>query len=84
MTPRRATRGEWADEWAFNASEGDTAQIRMTVAAKRLKVEHARSVRLVKAEIKRVTLDQHQYNKLDKEVRLEELNVVLAKLNRGR
>ena len=41
-------RREWAEQWAFDASEGDTAQIRMTVAAKRLQSEHARAVRIVK------------------------------------
>ena len=41
-------RREWAEQWAFDASEGDTAQIRMTVAAKRLQAEHARAVRIVK------------------------------------
>ena len=41
-------RREWAEQWAFDASEGDTAQIGMTVAAKRLQAEHARAVRIVK------------------------------------
>ena len=41
-------RREWAEQWAFDASEGDTAQIRMTVAATRLQPEHARAVRIVK------------------------------------
>ena len=41
-------RREWAEQWAFDASEGDTAQIRMTVAATRLQAEHARAVRIVK------------------------------------
>ena len=41
-------RREWADKWAFDASEGDTAQIRMTVAAKRLQSEHALAVRIVR------------------------------------
>ena len=45
MTPR-AQGKEWAETWAFDASEGDTAQIRMSVAAKRLKAEHARAVRI--------------------------------------
>ena len=41
-------RREWAEQWAFDASEADTAQIRMTVVAKRLQAEHARAVRIVK------------------------------------
>ena len=84
MTPRRATRGEWAVKRAkslmgFHVDEADNRDV-----AWLLQLEHARAVRIVKAEIKRVTLDQHQYNKLDKEVRLEELNTVLNKLTRGR
>ena len=45
-------RREWAEQWAFDASEGDTAQIRMTVAATRLQAEHARAVRIVKKKIR--------------------------------
>ena len=48
-------RREWAEQWAFDASEGDTAQIRMTVAAKRLQAEHARAVRIVKRYLNRST-----------------------------
>lgn len=39
-------KGAWAEKWAFEASEDDTAQIRMSVAAKRLNEEHARAVRI--------------------------------------
>ena len=84
MTPRRATKWEWADEWAFNASESDTAQIRMPVAVKRLKAEHARAVRIVKAEIKRVTLDKHRYTVIEGGLILGALETVLNKLQRGR
>ena len=94
MTPRRATTGEWAEKLASaqtcpSCAEqygmGDNGNIVHvpSVASLLLKEQH-RSVRIVKAEIKRVTLNQHQYNKLDKEVRLEELNLVLSKLTRGR
>ena len=44
-------RREWAEQWAFDASEADTAQIRMTVVAKRLQAEHARAARIVKREL---------------------------------
>ena len=70
-------RREWAEQWAFDASEGDTAQIRMTVAAKRLQAEHARAVRIVKR------LQQEA----EKAGRLTEYNVladVLAALTKGR
>ena len=45
MTPR-AQGKEWAEKWAWEASGDDTAQIRISVAAKRLKDEHARAVRI--------------------------------------
>jgi len=41
-------KGAWAEKWAWEASEDDTAQIRMSVAVKRVKAEHARAVRVVK------------------------------------
>ena len=87
MTPRRATKGEWAEKKARNGVQYISCLTNNEVyglIAKLLKAEHARAVRIVKAEIKRVMLDQHHYNKLDKEVRLEELNTVLTKLTRGR
>ena len=51
---------------------------------KLVKSEHKRAVNVVKREIERVKKDQHTYNKLDKEVRLDELNIVLAALQKGR
>ena len=46
--------------------------------------EHARSVRIVKAEIKRVRLDQHSYSVVTKGELLASLNKLLAALQRGR
>ena len=43
---KKAQGMDWAVRWAFEASEDDTAQIRMSVAAKKLKAEHARTVRI--------------------------------------
>lgn len=46
--------------------------------------EHARAVRIVKAEIKRVRLDQHSYSVVTKGELLASLNKLLAALQRGR
>ena len=52
--------------------------------AKLLEAEHARSVRIVKAEIKRVRLDQHTLFGREKDIAVDVLNKVLAALQRGR
>lgn len=55
-----------------------------SIAAKLLKAEHARSVRIVKAEIKRVKLSQNEFTPTQK-MRVEEtLDRLLAALQRGR
>ena len=46
--------------------------------------EHARAVRIVKAEIKRVKMDQHSYSVVTKGELLASLNKLLAALQRGR
>lgn len=46
--------------------------------------EHQRAVKIVKAEIKRVKLDQHTYTADTKHHVLDALNMVLANLERGR
>jgi hypothetical protein len=78
-------RREWAEKWAFDASEGDTAQIRMTVAAKRLQAEHARAVRIVK-RAKRLEL--HGLRDTDTNEFLEgyeaACNDILAAIQKGR
>ena len=52
--------------------------------ANRLKAEHARSVRIVKAEIKRVKMDQHTYRSEERCLVLGSLETVLNALQRGR
>ena len=46
--------------------------------------EHARAVRIVEAEIKRVKMDQHSYSVVTKGELLASLNKLLAALQRGR
>ena len=53
-------------------------------AVQMLKAEHARSVRIVKAEIKRVKMDQHTFTAGSKESVLNELQYLLEKFERGR
>ena len=78
-------RREWAEQWAFDASEGDTAQIRMTVAAKRLQAEHARAVRIVK---RAKALQLHGLRDTDTNEFLEGYEAacvdILAALSKGR
>ena len=52
--------------------------------AKLLKAEYARSVRIVKAEIKRVKLDQHTYTATTKAYVLASLNRLLTAFMKGR
>ena len=77
-------RREWAEQWAFDASEADTAQIRMTVVAKRLQAEHARAVRIVKADLAEVKRDQHNYSVVTKNELVKRLERLLAALQKGR
>ena len=51
---------------------------------KLLQAEHARSVRIVKAEMKRVKLDQHTYHSEERCLILGSLETVLNALQRGR
>jgi hypothetical protein len=83
MTPRtwaerevvkRLSDGWSGDAWAMGSGE----------AADMLLKEHARSVRIVKAEMKRVKLDQHVFTAQTKGYLIEMLNTVLAALQRGR
>lgn len=84
-------RREWAEQWAFDASEGDTAQIRMTVAAKRLQAEHARAVRVVKKKIRSleacIASDKRDGNEAGATLHvyaLSVLNSTLADMQKGR
>lgn len=49
-----------------------------------LEAEHARAIRLVKAEMKRVKLSAHQYSVHEKVYILVSLDNVLLALQRGR
>jgi hypothetical protein len=84
-------RREWAEQWAFDASEGDTAQIRMTVAAKRLQAEHARAVRIVKKKIRSleacIASDKRDGNEAGATLHvyaLSILNSTLVEMQKGR
>ena len=84
-------RREWAEQWAFDASEGDTAQIRMTVAATRLQAEHARAVRIVKKKIRSleacIASDKRDGNEAGATLHvyaLSILNSTLADMQKGR
>lgn len=76
MTPRT-----WAEKLARKQTGVTTAQFYYVHA---LVKEHARAVRIVKAEIKRVRLDQHSYSVVTKGELLASLNKLLAALQRGR
>lgn len=81
MTPRRATKGEWAVKKVAYVPTDPAGKAEIVQL---LKAEHARAVRIVKAEIKRVTLDQHYYIEGTRDMILYSLNAVLNKLQRGR
>ena len=61
---------------------GDVVHVDSVV--KLLHREHARSVRIVKAEIKRVKMDQHTYRSEERCLVLGSLETVLNALQRGR
>ena len=94
MTPRRATRGEWAVKLAVKADcpscaeqygMGDNGDVVHVPSVARLLVkEHARAVRIVKAEIAFVKKDQHTYKSEEKCLILGSLETVLKKLTSGR
>ena len=69
--------------WAEKKVDG-YGMLSEETAATLLRQEHARAIRLVKAEIKRVNMDQHSYSSAVKTVLLLELGKLLAKLERGR
>jgi hypothetical protein len=82
MTPRT-----WAEkkvtEYELNVPDIGRMIYKETGVAL-LMAEHARSVRIVEAEIKRVTLDQHTLFGREKDIAVEVLNSILAALQRGR
>lgn len=87
MTPRT-----WAEAKVAKAVTGYqwNGRIRKStvtlpaIAAKLLLAEHQRAVRIIKAEIKRVKLDQHSLDAHTKGHVLDALENVLAALERGR
>ena len=77
------TDAGWAERKvakAFHAHKGPLTGY----AVKLLQAEHARAIRMVKAEIKRVELDQHTYTAGFKMTLLKELQSLLSKFERGR
>lgn len=81
------TDAGWAERKVrkTSAKPGANADVQVQELCIRLvKQEHARSVRIVKAEIKRVKLDQHVFTAQTKGYLLEMLNHLLTALQRGR
>ena len=79
------TRAAWAER-AINklpmALGSDSVDAK--AAIKLVEAEHKRAVRVVKAHIKLVTLDQHNYRAFEKSLILEVLNALLEDLAKGR
>ena len=75
------TDAGWAEKKAANRW---IAHELRCVYALGLRAEYTRSVRIVKAEIKRVQMDQHTYTAGFKKTLLKELQSLLAKFERGR
>ena len=80
-------RREWADKVARNGVQYIsciTDDEVYSLIAKLLQAEHARAVRIVKAEIKRVHLDERNYGIADQIIIVTALERVLAALQKGR
>ena len=78
-------RREWARKLIDKqpmARGGDSVD--GNAAIKLLKAEHARAVRIVKAEIKRVHMDERNYGIADQIIIVTALERVLAALTKGR
>ena len=86
------TRQGWAERkvvtattgYHWNARRRKSTVILPALAAKLLLAEHRRAVRVVKAEIKRVKLDRHNYSVVTKAEMTKCLDCLLAALQRGR
>ena len=79
-------RREWAEREVSKATtcpDGVSVVYAPTVE-KLLKAEHARAVRIVKAEIKRVHMDERNYGIADQIIIVTALERVLAALTKGR
>ena len=77
------TDAGWAWERAIKIWKGFRGGL-IDYGTQLLEAEHARSVRIVRAEIKRVKLDQHVFTAQTKGYLLEMLNHLLTALQRGR
>ena len=75
------TDAGWAEKMA--ARKWKTPELQRIYAVA-LKAEHARAIRIVKAEIKRVKMDQHTYRSEERCLILGSLETVLNALQRGR
>ena len=87
MTPRRATKGEWAERLArkqYGPNDGGPLHRIARHYAEGRKDEHARAVRIIKALEKEVELDQHTYSATDKDFVRAIYRKVRLKLQRGR
>ena len=74
VVAKRLSDGWSGDAWAMGPGE----------AADMLLKEHARSVRIMKAEMKRTELDQYYYDDKQKMAVLHALERVMIALQRGR
>ena len=84
------TRAAWAErkveglEFIAFMNNGEVPVCESKDVVKALIAEHKRAVRVVKAHIKLVTLDQHNYRAFEKSLILEVLNALLEDLAKGR
>jgi len=83
------TDAGWAEKVArkfqFRIQEhGPEPLVQVTTVAALLKAEHARAIRIVKAEIKRVKLEQYYYRDEEKLLITTALERILTALQRGR
>ena len=85
----KGTRAAWAERKARQVIEtiqggGYPSTKAPAAIADALLAEHKRAVRVVKAEITRVKLDQHTFRDGAKDSVLHELQYLLDKLQKGR
>lgn len=81
------TDAGWAEKKAENRAHTEPNKLRsvhVSLVAKLLKAEHARSVRIVKALEKAAKLDKHTMNELTKAGFLLATKQIKAALQRGR
>jgi len=86
MTPREKGN-DWAEKMAYTRIylNGDgVGMVHPKTVADYLRKEHARSRRIVKAEIKRVKMDEHNYRVSEQILLIMVLGKLLTKLQGGR